>query len=514
MRKVLLTATVALTATITSVTPALAIRGGVEAPEPYPFSGSLQRPDSPREDGHTCGVTLIAPSWAVTAGHCTKNNPSGAQVGRPKNWTVRLGTTDAGSGGEVIAVERFITYTQYPVQDGDLGLLKLTKPAKTKPVALPDARPADGTKTRILGWGMTCNKRQPECYPKKLREADTVIQPAAQCVLSGIKEEREICIGATDGSVAATNMDSGGPALVRAGDHWVIAGVVSGSNGDDQPVLYTDLNHFKGWINDVVTGKIDPPDTPVPNLEGAASLAGVCSASVVKTNSTKYNDPALLLTNGHCVPERPAPGQTLKEVAVAVPVTIGDRQGYLQAKANTTHLVYATMTGTDTALYRLDQTYAQLRAKGVKIFKLAQRNAKPGERVDIISWGNGDRFKCTIDAVVPHLREEGYTQDNAYRYDKDCKPSHGGSGSPIVLKDGVTVVGVHSTGNDSGEQCTANNPCEVAADGTVTVHQGARYGQQITHLAACARTPKPGRPQQREAAPRGCARPSRRTGTA
>ena len=85
--------------------------------------------------------------------------------------------------------------------------------------------------------------------------------------------------------------------------------------------------------------------------------------------------------------------------------------------------------------------------------------------------------------MVPHLREEGYTQDNAYRYDPACTPSHGGSGSPIVLKDGVTVVGVHSTGNDNGEQCTANNPCEVATDGTVTVRQGARYGQQVKHLA-------------------------------
>ncbi len=504
MRKALLTTTVALALTITAVTPALAVRGGVEAPRPYPFSGSLQRPDSPREDGHTCGVTLVAPSWAVTAGHCTKHNPSGAQVGRPKNWTVRLGTTDAGSGGEVIDVERFVTYSNYPVHEGDIGLLKLKKPAKTKPVALPAARPADGTKTRIIGWGMTCDRREPECYPKKLREADTVIQPAALCERSGIQVEREMCVGAPDGSVAATNMDSGGPGLVRDGDHWVIAGVVSGSNGDDQPVLYTDIHYFKGWINDVVTGKVNPPDTPVPDLEGAASIGG-CSASVVRTDHTRPSDPALLLTNGHCVPQRPAPGQTLREVAIAVPVTIGDRQGYLQAKANTTHLVHATMTGTDTALFRLDQTYAQLRAQGVKVFKLTDRSARPGEKVDIISAGNGDRFKCTIEAVVPHLREEGYTQDNAYRYDPECKPSHGGSGSPIVLRDGVTVVGVHSTGNDSGEQCTANNPCEVAADGTVTVHQGARYGQQITYPAACARTRTPGRPQQPEAARRGCA---------
>ncbi|WP_439662971.1 trypsin-like serine protease [Lentzea sp. HUAS TT2] len=503
MRKVLPAITFATLAMITAVTPALAIRGGAEAAAPYPFSGSLQRPDSPRADGHTCGVTLVAPGWAVTAGHCTRNNPSLAQVGRPKNWSVRLGTLDAGSGGEVVEVERFITYSPNPVHDGDIGLLKLKRNAKTKPVALPAARPAEGAAARILGWGMTCDRRAPECYPQKLREADTVIQPATAC--DGIYADRELCIGALDGSVAATNMDSGGPALVRDGDRWVIAGIVSGAGGDDRPVMYTDVHHFTGWIDDVVTGRINPPDTPVPNLEGAASVGGVCSASVVRTDHTRPGDQALLLTNGHCVPERPAPGQTLRDVALKLPVTIGDRQGYLQAKAETTRLVSATMTGSDTALFELDQTYAQLKAKGVKIFKLANRSARPGERVDVISSGNGDRFSCTIEAVVPHLREEGYTQANAYRYDPACKPSHGGSGSPIVLKDGVTVVGVHSTGNDSGEQCTANNPCEVAADGSVTVHQGARYGQQVKHLAACAPSQRPDRPRPREAAPRGCA---------
>ncbi|MFD4673465.1 trypsin-like serine protease [Lentzea sp. NPDC058450] len=503
MRKLLLTTSIAAFAMITTVTPALAIRGGVEAPRAYSFSGSLQRPDSPRADGHTCGVTLVAPTWAVTAGHCTRNNPSLAQVGRPKDWSVRLGTLDAGSSGEVIAVERFITYAPNPVHDGDIGLLKLKRPAKTKPVALPSTRPADGTQARILGWGMTCDRRAPECYPQKLREADTVIQPATAC--DGIYADRELCIGALDGSVAATNMDSGGPALVRDGDRWVMAGLVSGAGADDRPVMYTDVHHFRGWIDDVVTGRLNPPDTPVPNLEGAASLAGNCSGSVVRTSQTKENDPALLLTNGHCVPERPAPGETLRNVPIDVPVTIGDRQGYLQAKARTTHLLRATMSGTDTALFQLDQTYAQLRAKRVKIFKLADRSARPGERVDIISSGNGDRFKCTIEAVVPQLREEGYTQDNAYRYNRECTPSHGGSGSPIVLQDGVTVVGVHSTGNDSGEQCTANNPCEVAADGSVTVHQGARYGQQVRHLAACAPARTPDRPRSPAAAPRGCA---------
>ncbi|SDG99996.1 Trypsin-like peptidase domain-containing protein [Lentzea fradiae] len=480
MRKVLLTAALAAATLTGAVSPALAIRGGTEAPAPYPFSGSLQRPDSPRADGHTCGVTLVAPRWAVTAGHCTINNPSLAVVGRPKDWSVRLGSADAGSGGEVIEVERFITYTRYPVWDGDIGLLKLSRPAKAAPVALPSARTAEGTTARIIGWGMTCAEREPECYPQKLREADTVVQPVEAC--DGIIAERELCIGALDGSVAATNMDSGGPALVRDGDRWVMAGLVSGSGGDDRPVMYTELHHYLGWIGDVVSGRLNPPDTPVPDLEGAASIGG-CSASVVRTNRTRDDDPALLLTNGHCVPDRPAPGETLRDVPSDLAVTIGDRRGYLQAKARTTRLVEATMSGTDTALFRLDQTYAQLAAKGVKIFRLANRSARPGERVDVVSAGSGKRFECTIEAVVPHLREEGYTQDNAYRYDSACQPSHGASGSPIVLRDGVTVVGVHSTGNDSGEECTANNPCEVAKDGTVTVRQGLRYGQQVRHLS-------------------------------
>ena len=61
------------------------------------------------------------------------------------------------------------------------------------------------------------------------------------------------------------------------------------------------------------------------------------------------------------------------------------------------------MTGTDTALQRLDQTYAQLYAKGVKVFTFATVRHNPGTKIDIISSGNGDRFKCRIEAIVPHL---------------------------------------------------------------------------------------------------------------
>jgi secreted trypsin-like serine protease len=460
--------------------PALAIRGGTEAARPYSFVGSLQRPDSPRADGHVCGVTLIAPRWALTAGHCTRN-PSGAQVGTPRDWTVRIGSLDVRSGGHVARVEKFYSYSARPVADGDIALLRLDRPVFAVPAALPKARPTAHTPARITGWGVTCAEQEPQCYPTRLREAGTEIQPVELCEPSGIVSERELCVGSPDGSVAATNMDSGGPALVRSGRVWTIAGTVSGSNGDDQPVVYTDVSHYRGWIAGIVNGSAVPADSPVPDLEGAVYLNG-CSASVVRTASSAPSDAALLLTNGHCVAQRPAPGDAVVDQPDDQVVRIADGQGYPQATAKTTRLLYATMTGTDVALYRLDKSYAAL---GAEVFVLGTTPAVAGERVEILSAGGGNRYSCTIDAVIPHLREDGYQQDSSYRYDPACGPGHGSSGSPLVLGDGTTVIGVHSTGNDSGEQCTENNPCEVAADGTVRAEQGRRYGQRTTMLPAC-----------------------------
>ncbi|MEU8820053.1 trypsin-like serine protease [Actinoplanes sp. NPDC048796] len=460
--------------------PASAIRGGTEAARPYSFAGSLQRPESPRADGHVCGVTLIAPRWALTAGHCARN-PSGAQVGTPRNWTVRIGSLDVRSGGQVARVEKFYSYSSRPVADGDIALLRLDRPIAAVPAALPRTRPAAHTVARIIGWGVTCDEPQPQCYPTRLREADTRFQATELCDPSGIVKERELCVGSPDGKVAATNMDSGGPALVRSARGWIIAGTVSGSNGDDQPVVYTDVSYFRKWITGIVSGSDVPADSPVPDLEGAVTVNG-CSASVVRTASSAPTDPALLLTNGHCLEQRPVPGGAVVDQPDDQIVRIGDHQGYPQDSARTTRLLYATMTGTDVALYRLDKSYAQLRAK---IFLLGTKPAAAGDRIEIISAGEGNRYSCTVDTVVAHLREDGYQQDDAYRYDPACDPGHGSSGSPLVLADGTTVVGVHSTGNDSGERCTENNPCEVAADGTVRVEQGRRYGQRTTTLPAC-----------------------------
>ncbi|MFD1052482.1 serine protease, partial [Kibdelosporangium lantanae] len=137
------------------------------------------------------------------------------------------------------------------------------------------------------------------------------------------------------------------------------------------------------------------------------------------------------------------------EVAADGTVTSTRGRGYGQQVDQ----IAACFTGS-----RLDRTYAQLTAK---VHDLTTRPMKAGDRVDMLA--GSARGACTVEAVVPHLREGGYQEDNSVRYATSdaCEHLHGYSGSALLS--GNTVVGIHNTGNDSGEQCTDDNPCEVAA---------------------------------------------------
>ncbi|MEU2434056.1 trypsin-like serine protease [Streptomyces sp. NPDC007861] len=472
--RALISAGLALTASALAAAPAAALNGGTESSTAYSFMGSLQRAESPRPDGHACGAALVAPQWVVTVGHCVRND-QGALVGHPHGWKVRIGSTSVSSGGEIIEVDKFIRRPG-DLQGNDIALLKLKTPAKGRPIKIAASKPTATTPVRILGWGMTCDELEPKCFPDHLREADTVVQTDASCEDAGIKGT-EICVGSVDGKVAPTNMDSGGPAIARAGDGWTLVGAVSGGN-PGQPGVYSAVPAFRTWMNDVMAEK-------QPTLDGAVDLDG-CSGSLVKTDTAKPSDPALLLTNGHCVTgDRPAPKSAVVDRAEKRKVTVLDRAGKPKTTASTTKLSYATMTGTDVALYQLDKTYAQLASEGAKMFKLAATGPRQADPIDLIAGGLRKSWTCAVGGVVPELREEGYVLRNAIRYTEDCTPDSGGSGAPLINPHTGLVVGIHNTTNDQGGVCTEGNPCEVDKDGRMSVHKARRYGQQTAGIVPC-----------------------------
>ncbi|MFF0145230.1 secreted trypsin-like serine protease [Amycolatopsis sulphurea] len=468
--------------------PAQAIIGGHDSSEDYPFMGSFQPeyPAPPRADGHGCGVEVLAPQWVLTASHCAGKNPTDARTGVPRGWKVRVGSADTTSGGEVAEIDHYYRLATRKDEGGffskDVGLFHLRTPVRAKPIRLASATPPVNTPVRIIGWGMTCENPEDGCFPKRLQEADTVVQPPSACQAP---TEGELCIGGRDGKPTSANMDSGGPALVRDGKDWAVAGVVSAGGDSSKPTSFTDVTRHADWITKVITGKLVPPDDVIPDVEGVVDLRG-CVGSVVRTPASRPQDPALVLTNGHCVEgERPAPGKALVDQPADRPVPIGDPQGYPKVQAKANRLVYATMTGTDVALYRLDSTYGQLAAKGAKVFQLGTAPVKAGAQFTL---NNGyEPGSCSAEAVVPHLREGGYQLDNSIRYVTipACSGGHGTSGSPLVGPDGTTVVGIHNTHNDDGAKCTDDNACEVDADGKETAVKGRSYGQQVAGLAAC-----------------------------
>jgi len=219
------------------------------------------------------------------------------------------------------------------------------------------------------------------------------------------------------------------------------------------------------------------------------SIFGGCSASLVRFDFSKDSDKAIILTNGHCL-EGGMPGANTfvfnknsnRKFNVLDPKT-ANVLGRIEAEK----IMYGTMTGTDLALYKLTTTYKDIQSKfGVNALTLDRGLSPVGEKIEIISgyWKRG--FSCEIELVVPTLKEGEWTMNNSIRYSRPgCEVYGGTSGSPILRAGTRTVVGINNTGNESGEKCTLNNPCEVDESGNITAVKGYGYGQQIKNIYNC-----------------------------
>ncbi|MFD3791162.1 serine protease [Streptomyces cyaneofuscatus] len=214
-----------------------------------------------------------------------------------------------------------------------------------------------------------------------------------------------------------------------------------------------------------------------------------CSGSLVRSPDSRPTDPALVLSNGHCLETGfPGPGEVLVD-RPSMTFTLLDAAGSGVGTLKASKIAYGTMTDTGLSLYELTSTYEQIETGyGIKALELETGHPVAGTAITVASGYWKRTYSCDIDGFVHQLKEGRWTWKDSVRHTPECRTIGGTSGSPVIDDATGKVVAVNNTGSESGQECTDNNPCEVDESGEVTVREGINYAQQTYNMVPCIGT--------------------------
>ncbi len=271
-----------------------------------------------------------------------------------------------------------------------------------------------------------------------------------------------------------------------------IAGVGAAPAVAAEPAPAVDTDTVTSVVHDAVTSTTESvnralaPSVKAVNFAGTVSLSN-CSGSVIRFPNSEDNDPALVMSNGHCLETgMPGPGEVVVDRASSRTFGLLNSSGSRIGTLRASKIAYGTMTDTDVSIYQLTSTYDQIKSRyGISALTVADTHPVAGTAITVASGYWKRLYNCNIDGFVYRLEEGDWTFKDSVRYTSACNTIGGTSGSPVIDQSTNKVVAINNTGNEDGERCTVNNPCEVDQSGNVTVHQGINYAQETYQIPAC-----------------------------
>nr|XP_016853779.1 PREDICTED: proline-rich extensin-like protein EPR1 [Anolis carolinensis] len=237
------------------------IVGGVDAvPGEWPWLASVQMPTK-NGTRHSCGGSLLANSWVLTAAHCFKTKRKYLD-----QWRIVLGSTDLAElmdTAELRSVKKIILHRDYNPRNeaNDVALIQLDTPVSfndyVQPACLPRVMDEKSSYAScfISGWGTTSQNSVKTS--DVLQEAKVNILDVQKCNssqwYSGAMSPHTLCAGYEEGGIDSCQGDSGGPLMCKTSEDslYYVVGITSWGKGcaqPNRPGVYTSTKEYVEWI--------------------------------------------------------------------------------------------------------------------------------------------------------------------------------------------------------------------------------------------------------------------------